>query len=96
MNLNVELRHLRYVITVADELHFAGAANRLHVAAPSLSKQIRQLEDILGYRLFKRKTREVLLTSAGVVFVAEARRSVDHATLAVELGGAAIRGETGI
>lgn len=96
MYLNVELRQMRYVIAVADELHFGRAAHRLHLAPPSLSKQIRQLEAVLGYRLFERKTHQVILTSAGAAFVAEGRLSLDHAKRAVERARAADREETGV
>jgi DNA-binding transcriptional LysR family regulator len=91
--LSVELRLLRYAIAVADELHFTRASIRLHVATPSLSRQIRQLEQVLGYTLFERKTRTVSLTAAGAAFVAEARRALVHAQRAVEAGAAVSAGE---
>jgi DNA-binding transcriptional LysR family regulator len=95
MDLYVEMRHLRYVIAVAEELHFTRAAERLHLAAPSLSKQIKQLEAVLGYLLFERGTREVVLTLAGAAFVTEARQALVHAERAVECGAAASRGDIG-
>lgn len=96
MNPYLELRLLRYAIAIAEELHFARAAERLHLSAPSLSKQIKQLEAVLGYELFERKTREVLLTPAGSAFVIEARQALVHAERAVECGEAASRGDTGV
>jgi DNA-binding transcriptional LysR family regulator len=85
----VELRLLRYVIAVAEELHFTRASIRLHLATPSLSRQIRQLEETLGYALFERKTRSVALTRAGTAFVVEARRALAYAQRAVEAGAVA-------
>jgi DNA-binding transcriptional LysR family regulator len=85
-----------YVITVAEELHFGRAAKRLHLSAPSLSKQIKDPEVDLGYTLFERKTREVLLTSAGTVLVVEARQALERVERAVECGYAASRGNTGV
>jgi DNA-binding transcriptional LysR family regulator len=79
----VELRLLRYVVAVAEELHFSRAAERLHVAQPSLSKQIRDLEDEIGIRLFDRTKRDVHLTAAGGAFVAEAKEALVHSQRAV-------------
>jgi DNA-binding transcriptional LysR family regulator len=70
----VTLRHLRYLIAVAEELHFRRAAERLHLTQPALSHQVRQLEDVVGVRLFDRDGRGVSLTPAGETLVAEARR----------------------
>lgn len=92
----VELRLLRYVIAVAEELHFGRAAKRLHLSPPTLSKQVKDLEGNLGYKLFERKTREVLVTPAGIAFVTEARQSLAHAQRAVECGSAASRGDSGV
>ncbi len=84
----VELRVLRYVIAVAEELHFSRAALRVRVAQPSLSKQIRDLEDDLGVRLFERTNRQVQLTHAGKIFVKEASRALVHSERAVQLAKA--------
>jgi DNA-binding transcriptional LysR family regulator len=86
---NIELRLFRYAIAVAEELHFTRASSRLHLATPSLSRQIRQLEETLGYQLFERTTRAIALTPAGVAFVAEARRVLAYAQRAVDAGAIA-------
>ncbi len=81
----VELRLLRYAVAVSEELHFGRAAQRLHVSQPSLSKQIQQLEDYLGFKLFIRTKRSVELTTAGRTFVAEAKKALHYSERAVEL-----------
>jgi DNA-binding transcriptional LysR family regulator len=79
----MELRHLRYFVAVAEELHFRRAAERLHVAPPAVSEQIRKLEDELGIRLLERTQRRVSLTDAGAAMLDEARRVLHQADRAV-------------
>jgi DNA-binding transcriptional LysR family regulator len=91
----MELRHLRYFVAVAEELHFTRAAARLNIATPTLSAQIRALETMLGAHLFVRKTRSVVLTQVGERFLAEARATLKQAEQAEQIGRRAARGEIG-
>jgi DNA-binding transcriptional LysR family regulator len=79
----MELRHLRYFVAVAEELHFRRAAERLHVAQPAVSEQVRKLEEELGVRLLERTQRSVALTDAGAAMLDEARRVLQQAERAV-------------
>ena len=91
----MELRHLRYFVTVAELLNFTKAASRLHVAQPALSRQIRDLEEELGMQLLERGPRAVRLTDAGVTFLNEAKAVLQRADEAVKAVRAVARGERG-
>jgi DNA-binding transcriptional LysR family regulator len=91
----VELRHLRAFVAVAEERHFGHAADRLHMAQPPLSQQIRRLETELGVELLHRTTRRVELAPAGTVLLERARRILADVDAAAEDAQRAARGELG-
>jgi DNA-binding transcriptional LysR family regulator len=91
----MDLRHLRYFIAVAEELHFTRAAERLHIAQPPLSKQIRQLEAEIGVTLLQRTNRHIELTDAGRVFLEKAKQILAATSSAVTETQRTQRGEIG-
>ena len=91
----MELRHLRYFVTVAEELHFGRAAERLFISQPPLSQQIQQMEREIGVSLFLRTSRSVKLTPAGEIFLRDARQILVDVERAVSAAKRAARGEEG-
>src|SRR5512134_2479854 len=91
----MELRHLRYFIAVAEQLHFRHAAEMVHVAQPALSQQIRQLEKEIGVTLFERSRHKVRLTSAGKAFYENAQAILKQASQAVAQARKVEHGEAG-
>lgn len=91
----IELRHLRYFLEAAQQLHFARAAERLGIAAPTLTVQIQEIERTLGVSLFLRSKRAVMLTAAGEAFRIEAEQALQRFEDAVAAGKRAGKGEAG-
>lgn len=90
----VEPRVLEYVVAVAEELHFTRAAEKLHVSQPSLSRQIRDLESVLGTKLFERTKQFVRVTPAGASFVRESKEALLHMERAINLAKAVSQPES--
>ena len=88
-------RYLRYFIAVAEELSFTRAAERLHTVQPSLSQQIRRLEEIVGTPLFHREKHRLHLTEAGRIFLQESRTILQYTDRAIALARQAARAEAG-
>jgi len=95
MPILFDLRYLRYFVAVAEELNFTRAAEQLHTVQPSLSQQIRRLEEIVGTPLFWREKHHLQLSAAGRVFLVEAKKMLQHAEEAVEAAQRAARAESG-
>jgi DNA-binding transcriptional LysR family regulator len=93
--MNIELRHLRYFVAVAEDLHFGRAANRLGISQPPLSQQILALEREIGARLFERSNRRVELTNAGTLFLREASEIIRKVDSAAALAERVHRGQLG-
>ncbi len=91
----IELRTMRYIVAVGSELHFTRAAERVHIAQPSLSKQIRNVEEDLGVELFKRTRKRVEVTEPGRVFIENAQKALLYADRAAFRARAAGAGQLG-
>lgn len=91
----MELRHLRYFVAVAEELNFTRAAGKLHLAQPSLTRQIHNLEEEIGVLLFDRTRNQVSLTQEGLRFLEDARRLVALSLESVKAVQRFSRGESG-
>jgi DNA-binding transcriptional LysR family regulator len=91
----MELRHLRYFVAVGEEQHYGRAARRLRVAQPALSRQIQDLEEELGFKLFERLPRGVKLSTAGKLFLEDARRILQEVSEAAVRADRVARGQSG-
>jgi DNA-binding transcriptional LysR family regulator len=91
----MELRHLRYFVAIGEEQHYGRAARRLRVAQPALSRQIQDLEEELGFTLFDRLPRGVKLSSAGKLFLEDARRILQEVGDAAARAGRVANGRSG-
>jgi DNA-binding transcriptional LysR family regulator len=91
----MELRHLRYFVAVGEEQHYGRASRRLRVAQPALSRQIQDLEEEVGFKLFDRLPRGVKLSAAGVLFLEDARRILRAVSEATARAAHVARGQSG-
>lgn len=92
----IELRHIRYFVALAEELHFGRAAARLNIVQPALTAQIKALESYTGVMLFERTNRKVDLTEAGALFLENAYTVLNQMTEGIQIARDAARGATGI
>ena len=91
----MELRHLRYFVAVGEEQHYGRASRRLRVAQPALSRQIQDLEEEIGFKLFDRLPRGVKLSAAGKLFLEDARRILQEVSEATARAARVARGQSG-
>jgi DNA-binding transcriptional LysR family regulator len=91
----MELRHLRYFVAVGEEQHYGRASRRLRVAQPALSRQIQDLEEEVGFKLFERLPRGVKLSAAGMLFLEDARRILQEVSEAAARAARVARGQSG-
>jgi DNA-binding transcriptional LysR family regulator len=91
----MELRHLRYFMVVGEEQHYGRASRRLRVAQPALSRQIQNLEEEIGFKLFDRLPRGVKLSAAGTLFLEDARRILEAVREATARATRVARGQSG-
>jgi DNA-binding transcriptional LysR family regulator len=91
----MELRHLRYFVVVGEEQHYGRASRRLRVAQPALSRQIQDLEEEVGFKLFDRLPRGVKLSVAGRLFLEDARRILQAVSEATARAAHVARGQSG-
>ena len=91
----MELRHLRYFVAVGEEQHYGHASRRLRVAQPALSRQIQDLEEEVGFKLFDRLPRGVKLSAAGKLFLDDARRILQEVSEAARRAARVARGQSG-
>src|SRR6185436_10317975 len=93
--IGMELRHLRYFVAVGEEQHYGRAAQRLRVAQPALSRQIQDLEEEIGFKLFDRLARGVKISAAGKQFLQEAHRILQQVTEATARAKRVALGQSG-
>src|SRR4030095_7073319 len=91
----MELRHLRYFVAVGEEQHYGRAAQRLRVAQPALSRQIKDLEEEIGFKLFDRLRRGVKISSAGKLFLEDSRHILQQVNEATMRAQRVARGQSG-
>jgi DNA-binding transcriptional LysR family regulator len=91
----MELRHLRYFVAVGEEQHYGRAAERLRIAQPALSRQIQDLEEEIGVKLFDRLPRGIKISAAGASFLEDARRILQQVHEATMRAGRVARGQSG-
>jgi DNA-binding transcriptional LysR family regulator len=90
------MTELRAFVTLAEQLHFGRAADRLHITQPALTKQIQRLEEAVGGTLVRRGYREVRLTPAGAVLLPHAARLLEESAAALDIARRAVRGQLGV